>query len=203
MQIVPKIVAAVAFILAAVCAHSSRAASPSEDEAFQEQIFGHVLGKTNAHACFQRVYDAPHLAKHPEQNVRTMRLLVTGHSDDPTNPSYSLGVGVTFRKSGTHFETGGDCGSIHGAGPKPHVVHCGVECDGGTIDVRLKTAKSVLVSIPEGARVWKAGSDGDDDDGHKRFGADDKIFRLDRTSLADCLSLASGEAEKAAIGQGQ
>jgi len=56
----------------------------------------------------------------------------------------------------------------------------------------------VLVSIPEGARIWRAGSD-DDSDHRKRFGADDKLFRLDRTALTQCLSLADDDKEKAAM----
>jgi hypothetical protein len=80
--------------------------------------------------------------------------------------------------------------------------HCGVDCDGGSIDVAIKDAKSVLVSIPNGARIWRAGSN-DDKDEAKRFGADDKVFRLDKVTLNECLRLADDSKEKAAMRRGQ
>ena len=82
------------------------------------------------------------------------------------------------------------------------VAHCGVDCDGGSIDVAIKDAKSVLVSIPNGARIWRAGSD-DDRDRVKRFGADDKVFRLDKMALSECLRLADDGKEKASLRRGQ
>ena len=87
---------------------TARAADSKEDQAFQKRLFGRTLDAKQIHACFSRVYDAPHLAQHPQQNVRTMLLLVTGNDDSDNGPSYALGIGVTFRKSGTHFESAGD-----------------------------------------------------------------------------------------------
>ena len=84
------------------------------DEAFQQRLFGRAAGATEMHACFNRVYDSAHLAQHPRQNVRTMLLLVKTGAD-PDQPSYALRLGVTFRKSGAHFESAGGCGSIHDA----------------------------------------------------------------------------------------
>ena len=78
-----------------------------------------------------------------------------------------------------------------------------MDCDGGSIDVAIKDAKSVLVSIPAGARLWRAGSDDDSGNARKRFGADDKLFRLDKVALTQCLSLASDDKVKAALRRGQ
>jgi hypothetical protein len=192
-------------IAAASC--TAYAGGSKEDEAFQKRLFGRALDVKQSHACFSRVYDAGHLVQHPRQNVRTMLLLVTGNSESGDAPSYGLSIGVTFRKSGTHFESAGNCGSIHGtsdAGGSADVAHCGVDCDGGSIDVAIKDAKSVLVSIPEGARLWRAGSDGDDSgNARKRFGADDKVFRLDKVLLTQCLPLAGDNKEKAMLRRGQ
>jgi hypothetical protein len=188
-------------------AQESKAESKAEskdDEAFQQRLFGRAAGGTQIHACFSRVYDPAHLAQHARQNVRTMLLLVRANADS-NQPTYELRLGVTFRKSGAHFESAGDCRSIHDAGEaggSPGAVHCGVECDGGSIDVAIKDAKSVLVSIPTGARIWRAGSDNDSDQA-KRFGTDDKVFRLDKTALTECLRLADDSKEKAAMRRGQ
>jgi hypothetical protein len=177
-----------------------------EDQAFQKRLFGRTLEGTSIHACFNRVYDPGHLAQHPQQNVRTMMLLVTATANDD-GPTYGVGVGVTFRQSGTHFESAGDCNAIHdndGAAGAAKVAHCGVDCDGGSIDVAIKDEKSVLVSIPAGARLWRAGGNGDDSGNpRKRFGADDKLFRLDKVTLTQCLSLASDNEEKAMLRRGQ
>src|SRR5262249_19533895 len=132
-------------------------ASANEDEAFQKRLFGRALTKGKLHACFNRIYDAAHLAGHPQQNVRTMRLLITGDPGSEGAPTYGIAINVAFRKSRQPFATYGDCGALHdraASGPA-NTAHCGVDCDGGSIDVALKDAGSVLVSIPEGARLWK------------------------------------------------
>ena len=186
---------------------AARAAGSPADEAFQKQLFGRPLETKPSHACFSRAYDPGYLAQHPKQNVRTMLLLVTGTAESDTDPSYQLGLNVTFRKSGTHFESAGNCGAIHADGDAPEsgkVAHCGVDCDGGRIDVAIKDEKSVLVSIPAGARIWRAGSDGDpSQEARKKFGADDKVFRLDKVALTQCLGLANDKEEKAMMRRGQ
>jgi len=188
-------------------APGARAGGSSEDEAFQKQVFGHPLATTNLYACFSRAYDAGHLAQHPRQNVRTMLLLVTGDVSEANAPTYRLGLSVTFRKSGAHFESGGSCGSIHAtdeAATAPKMAHCGVDCDGGSIDVALRDANSVRVSIPVGARITRAGAtDQEPVDESRRFGSDDKVFRLDKTALSNCLRLANDDKEKAALRRGQ
>jgi hypothetical protein len=186
---------------------TARAAGSKADEAFQSRLFGRAIDAKQIHACFSRAYDASHLAQHPRQNVRTMLLLVSGKAENGEEPGYELRIGVTFRKSGTHFESAGNCGSIHDeaeAGESPGVAHCGVDCDGGSIDVAIKDAKSVLVSIPYGARIWRAGSGGEDEgNSRRRFGADDKVFRLDKVALTQCLRLADDNEEKAMLRRGQ
>jgi hypothetical protein len=183
------------------------AAGTPEDEALQKKLFGRALGaEQTIHACFNRVYDPGHLAQHPQQNVRTMLVLVKGSSSSE-GLSYGVRIGVTFRKSGLHFETAGDCSSIHDssyADKSGNAVHCGVDCDGGSMDVAIKDAKSVLVSIPNGARIWRPGSDvGESENSRKRFGRDDKDFRVDKVALNECLSLADDNKEKAAMRRGQ
>ena len=133
-----------------------------------------------------------------------MLLLVKAESDND-QPRYALRLGVTFRKSGAQFDSAGNCGSIHDTsdvGGSAAVAHCGVDCDGGSIDVAIKDQKSVLVSIPYGARIWRAGSVNDNDKA-KRFGADDKAFRLDKAALTECLRLADDSKEKASMRRGQ
>ena len=174
-----------------------------EDETFQKRLFGRIVGKTPIHVCFNRVYDADHLASHQRQKVRTMKLLVTARDGGTeAGPIYDLALGVSFRKNGIHFEASGFCGSIHdqmSPGEDGTVAHCGVACDGGTINVSLMDQSSVMVAIPDGASTSSAQGEGDG----PRFGTDDKLFRLDKTALADCLNLTEEPNDQRAMRRGE
>jgi hypothetical protein len=98
----------------------------------------------------------------------------------------------------------GSCGSIKdSAAQDVRSIPCAVACDGGGIDITIKDENAVLAAIPEKARLWRA--DGGDDSTHEghRFGADDKLFLLQRTALKDCLSLEDEKADKAQMLRGQ
>jgi hypothetical protein len=163
------------------------------DEAVQKRLFGRALAKTAIHACFSRVYDASHLASHPRQKVRTMVLLLTANPppDKDSVAGYAIGVGVTFRKPGSHLNAYGGCGGNYGeARPgDDNLLYCGADCDGGSIHVSLKDQKSVLVEFPENAQVFSDRTVSPNP--AKQFGADDKVFRLDKAPLSDCLTMAA------------
>jgi hypothetical protein len=179
---------------AAIGVGAAQASSPE----FLQRLMG-AAGKDGRQvACFKRVYDPAHLKSHPQQNVQRMTLLVSIDPDTgSTNPTVSLGV--DFRR-GKNFQSGGSCGEVKdektGAA---QALRCGVDCDGGEIGVSLKDDKSVRVTIPDGARLWRPGQDDDDMSSRRRFGSDDKLFRVDRASGVDCLSLTSEPAVKALL----
>jgi hypothetical protein len=182
------------------------AAAPTEAAAggFIASFMGAEPSKTaESFACFNRVYDPAHLASHPQQNVKTMTLLAVL---DPVNPDeVQLRFGVTFRSRKGMLETNGGCAVVSGEGGAASsltTAHCNVDCDGGAIDVTLKTDGNVLVGIPAGARLWKPGSDNPDDNVHGAFGSDDRLFRLDRAALDQCLPLAADKNEKARLKSG-
>jgi hypothetical protein len=182
--------------------HVAFAASPANPEDFIKKLMGRAPGKGKTPACFNRVYDDAHLAAHPQQNVRTMTLLVLIDSENPD--SYDLRVGVNFRNRKHYFETEGDCVKPHPEDEAGGAVtaHCAVACDGGGIDVALKDNGSVLLTIPNGARMWRPGAE-DNDTVHGAFGPDDKLFRVDRAALSECMPLAADKAEKALLARGQ
>ena len=182
------------------------AAAPAEaaESGFIARFLSAQPSKTaDSFACFNRVYDPAHLAQHPQQNVKTMTLLAVV---DPANPDeVQLRFGVTFRSRKGTLETNGGCAVVSeegGAAPGLTKVHCNVDCDGGAIDVTLKTDGAVLVGIPAGARLWKPGADNPDDNVHGAFGPDDKLFRLDRAALGKCLPLAVDKDERARLTRG-
>ena len=195
-------------LLGAGMAQTARAESP-QDAVFAARVIGKPAGKGAASACFVRAYAADHLAQHPRQNVRQMRMLVTTRVEEDGNRGYELRLHAQFRASGQIYETQGSCGSLHAEGDASDPsaqAHCGVDCDGGAIDVALRGDNSILVSIPEGARLWRAGSNGDDETapsaGHG-FGADDKVFRLDRAGMSQCLSMAGNAKDRKSLGLGR
>ena len=182
------------------------AAAPAEaaESGFIARFLGAQPSKTaDGFACFSRVYDPAHLAQHPQQNVKTMTLLAVV---DPANPDeVQLRFGVTFRSRKGMLETNGGCAVASGEGGAAlslTTAHCNVDCDGGAIDVTLKTDGAVLVGIPAGARLWKPGADSPDDNVHGAFGPDDKLFRLDRAALGECLPLAVDKDERARLTRG-
>ena len=168
---------------------ASRAAGPDNNMALQQLLFGRLIGPGKTHACFQRVYDAAHLAQHPQQKLRAMNLLFTGERAFGIVPSYSLAMAATFRDVAAPFVSSGSCQwtpDAAAAGKSVGAIRCAVAYDGVGLDVAIKDSHAVVVSIPQTARLRGADSPLDED---YRFGADDKVFLLERTALKNCLAL--------------
>jgi hypothetical protein len=168
-------------------------------DAFLTRFMGVAPGKTKTFACFARAYTSQHLSEHPLQNVKTMRMLAVV---DPENPdTVDLRIGVWFRTIKGRLETDGNCSSPHVEGEPDNAssAHCSVACDGGQIDVALRSDGAVRLGIPAGARLWDPHAKGDDDTVHGAFGPDDKLFRLDRSPLAACTDMAMDKDERAAM----
>lgn len=190
------------FLVATLPATAAQAGAVSDTT-----LFGKDPGDLRAFACFTRHYDEAHLKAHPKQNVTDMTLLVDStydYSADEPSRSYALGIQVNFRKVDKPFDVSGSCSSS--AGDEP--LHCGVDCDGGQIDVRLKDANSILVDIPYGARIYDPSQplDADPDAGvapEAHFGPDDTTFLLARTSLKTCLDLLPTEDKDMVLGFSQ
>jgi len=156
-------------------------------------LFGKDPGGDRAFACYARHYDQLHLKLHPKQNVTDMTLLVDSSVDDQRY--YTLTVGVGFRKVADQMMVSGSC---NGTIDDQALLHCGVDCDGGQIDVRLKDENRILVDIPFGARTWNPNAplDAEPDAGvppEAAFGPDDKTFRLTRAPLSRCINLINDD----------
>jgi hypothetical protein len=196
-----RVVAAVAMVAAAFPAAAAGAETADE---FAKRLLGRDPAKGATYACFDRVYDASHLASHPKQNVSSMVVLAI-YIVDPKGedePRYDLRIGVDFRKASHMAEVEGDCRALKPEDDPngPVTAHCSVACDGGRIDVALKDNGSILVTIPDGARTLDETPDGAGVKVlHGGFGADDKLFRVDRAELRRCLELAADKDEKTAM----
>lgn len=158
-------------------------------------LFGKDPGEAKAFACFTRHYDPRHLASHPEQNVTDMTLLVDSYPDADMGRQYILGIGVNFRSVEDQLQLSGGCSA---SAEGENLLNCGIDCDGGIIDVKPRDASSVLVSIPDGARTWDPDAAGEPP-AAAVFGVDDKLFRLDRVAVSECLPLVFDDETRAAI----
>jgi hypothetical protein len=164
------------------------------------KIFGRDPGNNAANACFVRHYTKAHLKSHPHQNVTDM--LVYVNKQEGSDPYYNVNMQVNFRQLIKPFQVSGSCG----VGADGKALACGIDCDGGSLSVRVKNEMSLLVEIPERVRLYDPSSSADDQDTKlpkaARFGSDDKLFRLDRTDLKDCAAVIYDDEVKAKVLKG-
>lgn len=194
-------VAALACTAHAEEADNVRETTKAEADAFNARIYGGPPGDT-AYACFVRRYDANHLARHPRQKVAVMKLLISAESDKESKQlRNSFRLGFRYRHRSGDFDSSGSCGShavLLTEGSETR-LGCGVDCEGGGIEVALsKDNKSAIVRL-EQIRVWQNNKPDDEAERSLVAGADDKIFRLDRTANSDCASLVTDRKELAAL----
>lgn len=202
---VPRILAALGAMLAFVLASSAVSAQEVKAEAkaeFSKRVFGkEPAAKANTYACFVRRYDADHLARHPDQKVTSMKLLVTSEwFADATALDQHFRLGVTFRNKRGAYDSSGSCGFFHPEDAKTEVrFGCGVDCDGGGVNIGMgRDDKSVLVRLSR-VRIWQNNKPDEEAGDELVAGKDDAIFRLDRTNLEECRSLVTDRKELAAM----
>jgi hypothetical protein len=193
-------VAFAAVALAAIASGSAPArADDRADGEFTRRLFGSPTGAQKSYACFARRYDSDHLARRRLQKVSAMKLLVTAERDAESNtPMYSFRLGLKYRDRQGDFGSSGECG--RGEGADTGQFGCGVDCDGGGIEVEIaKDNKSILVKV-ERIRIWRNNRPDDEASSQSLVGgADDRVFRLNRASLEDCKSLVTDRQELAAL----
>jgi len=165
---------------------------------FDARLFARPFDE-KTYACFVRRYDANHLAQHPRQKVSTMKLLVTAEiPPEEKTVNYSFRVGLQYRHRPGKFDSSGSCGHVVAEDKGDEIrLGCGVDCDGGGIDVAMKDDKSAILRM-ERIRVWDRKRP-DEDASDALLGTDDKTFRLDRADLRDCAELVTDRKELAAL----
>lgn len=166
----------------------------ADDKSDLVRIFGREPGSGAAHACFIRKYTKSHLASHPDQNVTTMLAYVSKQEGAET--WYGVNLQVNFRQMNKPFQVAGSCSQN-----EKGQLACGIDCDGGSLSVRVKNEQSILVDIPESVRLFDPSASDEYADLPRgaRFGADDKLFRLDRTALSDCVPVIFDEETRAKV----
>ena len=147
-----------------------------------------------------RAYDPDHLARHPKQKVAAMKLLMTAEHPPGEEMNYSFRLGVNYRHRPGNFDSSGFCNHALAEDRGAEIrFDCAVDCEGGGINVALsKDDKSAIVRL-QAITVWQNNKPDHEAGEALTAGADDKIFRLDRTDARDCASLVTDRKELAAI----
>jgi len=146
-------------------------------------------------ACYVRSYDAAHLRAHPQQRITAMKFLLGVSAYDPKpadakGPSdlfyYTFSMSVARRGDKRLLHTSGDC-------LVNDEISCVVDCDGGGLALdKLSPAGSLVIRLhKDGIRMFH---DCDEEQGVLvKPGADDKVFRLDKTANNACQALDDKE----------
>lgn len=185
-------------------------AEEQADTGFAKRFFAGNAGQPKAYACFTRRYDAAHMAEHPQQKVTVMRLLITSEKmPDDQYLDYSFRLGVNFRDLPGDFDSSGECGhaaairALHPDTDLPVTTgidfNCSVDCDGGGIAVTLANNDASMIVKLDRITIWKGNSPDENAKQGLQGGADDKVFRLDRTGLNECTPLVADRKELAAM----
>jgi hypothetical protein len=215
ISICVTLVAATAAAMLALAPHRAIADDRQLDADFAKRMFAGSTPAPKAYACFMRRYDLAHLAQHPLQKVSVMKLLISTENDpDFPNFQYSFRLGVNFRDRPGDFDSSGNCGHAptikdpdnSDIPPEDRVTkpagidfECDVDCDGGGVDVTLANSDNSAIVKLDHIRIWKGNAPDATAAGALQGGADDKVFRLDRTSLSECTSLVADRKELAAM----
>ena len=168
---------------------------------FAKRMFAERLAaKGVSYACFTRRYDAAHLAKHPQQKVKFMTLVVRAEFlPEDRDLNYSFQIDVGFRDRNGDFNSSGSCGHAAVTPDTPNALHlgCGVDCDGGGLSVALADSDKAIVVRLDSIAIWDA-SKPDAERTSFDGGTDDHVFRLDRVNNDVCKKMIESYDDKAA-----
>lgn len=142
-----------------------------------------------ARACFRRQYDQAHLGAHPRQQVTEMefRIAYYIHEPDEFSPkgqrNYYFEILAKLRGQKQSLTAMGECTNAEGGD-----IFCGVECDGGGVNVKRTDGGKVLVDLESLGRLRMTLGCGEDEADSIELtpGKDDKRFLLSRLPDAEC-----------------
>jgi hypothetical protein len=140
----------------------------------------------NVQGCFIRNYDQVHLAKHPNQLVTNVGLLIRDAKGNTPPYKYTFVLQVRTRGRSQVMQTEGLCKEGEASS-----LRCSVECDGGAINVSVRP--SYLMMHLDRIRMAACGKDMHGLDAEELSGGiDDREFRIDRADNALCSQYAVG-----------
>jgi hypothetical protein len=167
--------------------------------AFDTRVFTGPVG-VKSYACFVRQYDADHLAQHPKQKVSAMKLLVAAEKPPGEPINYSFRLGIKYRHRSGNFDSSGYCNHTTAEASAGEIrFGCGVDCEGGGIEVALSKDDTSAIVRLERITVWNRDKPDPEAGDALLAGADDRIFRVDRAEASECAELVTDRKELAAL----
>ena len=170
---------------------------------FDKRLLLLAPAQDKAESCFLRRYDAAHLKSRPKQKVETIGLCVEvermepEEKGEPVRYIYTFDFAAKLKGRTDVAKTAGECGFSHmppeeqkRISSKP--IWCGVDCDGGGINVETRKDGDELLVRLERIRVSSecGGADDESSSFDIEGGADDKVFLVPRVSVDDYRAFA-------------
>ncbi len=140
-----------------------------------------LFGPDTASGCFARLYDAAHLARHPQQRVRHITFDYKPEASAEARKAYgprTFGVAVKFRA-----KADGDGGAVAYCRDSGDRISCAAEADAGTFEITSAGPDQIRIRMTRGL-----GFENGSKKGHISLddGPDDKVFVLRRAPLKAC-----------------
>ena len=134
-------------------------------------------------ACYERVYDARHLADHPAQHVQSMRIRFFRY---PGAHTVAAVMNLRFREGSRRYrEPAATYVAAFICNREGNGVMCGVPCDGGRVALRFtgRTAAEITLDASEG---FAMSASCPDEEHVERFNPrpDDRVFLLRRIAAS-------------------
>jgi uncharacterized protein YodC (DUF2158 family) len=145
-----------------------------------EELTSFVQAQEGAYKCWSRQYSDAHLAQHPDQLVTAMDFTLQFDQD-----FHFFELNATLRGGQTGQSTG-TCSEYEG------VISCGVDCDGGSVDLSHDADGKVMLDLTRSGYIRMTDSCGEDEAGGFALeaGKDDKEFLLSPVGGKACKPLS-------------
>lgn len=175
--------------MSVIAAAVSSSALAQAIEPGKEGVLADLLAPTpGKHQCYARTYSKDHLEAHPNQKVAELKFQLAYHRHEPDEyfpkgqRNYYFRLIAKLRGSSKSYTALGEC-SASGAN-----VFCGVECDGGGVNIRSRPQGKLLVFFGrgDGIRLAEGCDPSEGDYVDLKPGIDDKEFLLSPVAGAAC-----------------
>ncbi len=126
-------------------------------------------------ACFQRHYDAMHLAEHPQQRISAIAL--TPAEGQVVSSSLVVDISVNLRSGSESYSGSAYCE------PDAAGLSCGMEGDAGAFNLVLRDGGALLLKVDPGGMSFEGTQDFLTVSGTS---GDDRAFLMYPVAAADC-----------------
>jgi hypothetical protein len=175
---------ALVFLAAGICCAPAGAQPVMPGE--EGELVNFLPPEVGRRVCYARIYSQEHLAQHPKQKVAEIQFRLTYYRHEPDDyapqgqRNYYFEVLVRLRGEKDTMTSMGECT------PNGSSIFCGVDCDGGGVEVTRRPPDKILVSLVEMGRLRMTNGCDESDSVDLEARKDDKEFLLTKTDDPSC-----------------